>query len=132
MLGAIIVLVIVGLTFQNKHKESVQGPRIPISQVQLINLHLVQRHQSYELTGEVRNNSDRRLSNVYLKIQVYDCSYSFITSSCTVIGQDDRVNISVDIPPNQARAIDNAFVSLSHMPERQGSPLWSYDVIETE
>jgi hypothetical protein len=132
VLGAIIVLVIVGLTFQNKHKESVQGPRIPISQVQLINLHLVQRHQSYELTGEVRNNSDRRLSNVYLKIQVYDCSYSFITSSCTVIGQDDRVNISVDIPPNQARAIDNAFVSLSHMPERQGSPLWSYDVIETE
>lgn len=130
VLAAVTILAAVGLMFQNKHKESVQGPRIPISRVQLIDLHLVPTRSSYELTGTVKNNSDHRLSNVFLGIQAYDCSATFITSSCTVIGHDDRVNISVDIPPNQARAIHHAFVSLPHVPER--NLLWSYDVMEAD
>jgi hypothetical protein len=130
VLAAITLLAAIGLIFLNIHKETVQGPRIPISQVQLMNLHLVHRNSSYELAGTVKNNSDHWLCNVYLRIHMYDCSDSFITSSCTVIGQDDRIDISVDIPPKQARAIDNAFVSLPHPPK--GKLLWSYDVMGVE
>jgi hypothetical protein len=132
IVGALIVLVIVGLALRTNHKESARGPLIPISQIRLQNVRLVQRHRTFELTGEVKNNSNHRLSSVCLKIATYDCSDSWIKASCGEIGRDNRVNVLVDIPPNQMRAIDYAFVSVPHMPEIKDNPLWSYEIVETE
>ena len=52
IVGALIVLVIVGLALRTNQKESARGPLIPISQIRLQNVRLVQRHRTFELTGE--------------------------------------------------------------------------------
>lgn len=131
IVGGLIVLVIIGFILNSKHEESVSKSLIPISQVQLNNLHLVQEYSSYMLTGEVKNNSSYDLFDVYLKVAAYDCPESSITHSCTTIGQDNNVSISVNIPPNQVRAIDHAYVSLYSMPKVKGTFLWSYEIMET-
>jgi|SRR5208283_3778327 len=127
----IIVIVIAGFILYFKHEESVAKSLIPISQIQLNDLHLIQEYSSNKLTGELRNNSNHDLFDVYLKVTAYDCPESSITPACTAIGQDDNVNISVNIPPNQVRAIDNANVYLSSMPKVKGTFLWSYKIIGT-
>lgn len=131
VVGGLIVLVIVGFILYSNHQESVSKSLILISQVQLNNLRLGQEYSSYKLTGEVKNNSSHDLFDVYLKVTAYDCPESSITPSCITIGQDDNVNISVNVPPNQVRAIDYAYVSLYSMPKVKGTFLWSYEITGT-
>jgi hypothetical protein len=131
VVGGLIVLVIVGLIVYSNYKESFSKSLIPTSQVQLIDLRLGKQYSSYQLSGEVKNISEHTLFDVYLKVKAYDCPGSEITSSCTIIGQDNNVNISVNVPPNQVRAIDSAYVSLYSMPKVRGTFLWSYEITGT-
>lgn len=131
VVGGLIVLVIVGFIVYSNHEESVSKSLIQPSQIQLINLRLGQQYSSYQLSGEVKNNSTHTLFDVYLKVTAYDCPTSEITPSCTTIGQDNNVNISVNVPSNQVRAIDYAYVSLYQMPQVKGTFLWAYEITGT-
>ena len=131
-----VVLLITGFiiysTNESNYREKVSKSLISISQVQLDNLTLNQQYGSYQLSGEVKNNSsEHNLSDVYLKVTAYDCPEASITSSCTTIGEDDSVDISVNVPPNQVRAIDKDYVYLDSMPKAKGTFLWSYTITGT-
>jgi len=128
--GAIVVGILLILFITNEQEQSAKT-LIPINQVQLNNLRLGKQYSSQELTGEVKNNSGHQLFDVYLKVTAFDCPGSSITSSCTAIGEDDHVDISVNVPPNQVRAINYAYVYLSNMPQVRGTFLWSYEITGT-
>lgn len=133
VVGGLFVLLIVGLILNSNYQESASKSLIPTSQIQLTNLRLVNDNiGEKELYGEVRNNSDKELLDVYLKITAYDCPESSITPSCTTIGQDDSVSaVSGIIPPHQVRVISGAFVSFYNMPSVKGNFLWSYEITGT-
>src|SRR5450830_312982 len=129
--AGIIVLFVVGFIVNSNHKESVQKSLIPISQVQLNDIRLTHDSYSYELKGEVKNSSAYKLLDIYIKVTAFDCPELSITPTCTTIGQDDNVGISLNIPPNQLRAINYAHVNFSDMPKIKGNFLWSYEITGT-
>ncbi len=90
IVGGLFVLLTLGFILYNNFQESASKSLIPRSQIQLKNLRLgTDNIGEKELYGEVQNNSDKELLDIYLKITAYDCPESSITPSCTTIGQDD-------------------------------------------
>ena len=133
IVGGLFVLLTLGFILYNNFQESASKSLIPRSQIQLKNLRLgTDNIGEKELYGEVQNNSDKELLDIYLKITAYDCPESSITPSCTTIGQDDSVSVVQGvIPPHQVRAISGAFVSFYNMPSVKGNFLWSYEITGT-
>lgn len=130
---AVIILVIVGFVANDKHQQQVAKSLIPISQVQLSGLALKHDYSSYSISGEIRNNSNSLLTDITATVKAYDCPENIINSSCTVIGEDDYVNLLTGtVPPNQVRAIDNAYVSFYNMPTVKGNFLWAYEITGTQ
>lgn len=133
VIGGLFILIIGGFILYSSYQESASKSLIPASQVQLTNLRLgTDSIGSKELYGEVQNNSDKELLDVYLKLTAYDCPESSITPSCSTIGQDDYVSVvSGVIPPHQVRAISGAYVSFYNLPTVKGNFLWSYEITGT-
>ena len=90
----------------------------------------------YLSSPQVKNNSDHELTGMNMTVTAYDCPTSSITSNCETIGQDTNVDIYIDVPAHQVRAMNSnngyvtngGSVSLYNMPRLKGQFLWSYDV----
>src|SRR5947199_669729 len=116
-IGVLLVGLVTVLILYVQHEDAVSRSLIPASQVELTDLRLGEQYGSYQITGEVKNNSEHYLSSVHLKVRAFDCPASSITPSCTTIGQDDNVSLGVGVPPHQVRAVDHAYVSFYGMPK---------------
>jgi hypothetical protein len=128
-IAILIVLVIAWFIFSSQHNEEVAKTLISKDQIEINNLRLGQQYSSsYQLTGEAKNNSSHELTGITFTVKAFDCPSNVITSDCTVIGQDNNVYVYIDIPSNQVRQIDSAYVSLSNMPQVKGQFLWSYEI----
>jgi len=125
LIGA-FVLIAIGIFWywdaeQKRETEQAKG-RIPISQVELVDLRLA----SSRLTGRARNRSPRyTLSAVTLRIIVRDC----VKDQCEIVAQDDR-DLWLSVPPGQARDFDTV-VSFGRLATPHGSLGWSYEIIGT-
>lgn len=129
VLGVILLIVI--STYSGEQRLAASKSLIPLNQVTITNLRL-SRGYAYQLSGEVRNNSNHTLLDITLAVKAYDCPGYTISSDCTTIGEDDNVSAYVDIPPNQVRALNSAtYVQLNNMPPVQGNFLWTYDLTGT-
>jgi len=136
-IAVLIVLVIAYFIFSSQHDQEVRKTLITKDQIELTNLNLKTGSISnyYYLTAGIKNNSTHELTGINLTVKAYDCPGTSITSNCEIIGQDDNVDISVDVPANQVRAINSdnyavngGSVSLDSMPRVKGQFLWSYDI----
>lgn len=131
VLLGLIILLMVGLFVSNNYEEGVKKSLIPLTDVQFNDLRLLHGGVGYELGGEVKNNSSHNLWDVYLKITAYDCPEKNITQDCVAVGEDDNIDIAINIPPNQVRAMSNAYVSLYNLPNIKGQFLWKYEITGT-
>lgn len=131
IVGGLGALLIVGEIYSEQSNQKAAKALIPKAQLDLNNIRLANSYSSYTLTGEVRNNSPHELTSIRLAVTVFDCPSMSIASDCTTIGEDKDVYVSLDIPPQQVRAITSAYVTLRDMPPIKKNFLWSYSVIET-
>ena len=128
----IIILVFVIIISSSNHKQEIAKSLISIDQIQLTNLTLNKSSMSYQLSGQVKNNSNYELEDITLAVTAYDCPTNTITSDCITIGQDNNVSTYVNIPSNQVRALnDVTYVNLDNMPPVKGMFLWSYKIVGT-
>lgn len=130
-IGAVLALAF-GVLVWREDKASAERVRlastlVPPEQVELIDLKLVTQGSSQYLRGRVRNRSARyTLESVTLKLTFSDCATD---GSCEVVAEHSEY-LTVDIPPGQARDVDQFFVGPSALRPR-GRLTWSYAVERT-
>ncbi len=140
-IGILIILAIAYFIFSSQHEQEVRKTLINKDQIELTGLTLRTGSISnyyYLSAPAIKNNSSHELTGMTMVVKAYDCPGSSITPECSVIGEDNNVDIYVDVPAGQTRAINNdggyvtngGSVSLNNMPRVNGQFLWSYDISE--
>jgi len=126
------VAVVAGLYFyfQNEHEKEASLSRISQSDLALDNLMLLPDFGSYKLTGRVTNRSPRyALSDFTLKISMQDCIGEPEKESCVTIGENSEY-IYLQIPPGQARDLNESVYFSGGAPKAKGRLTWQYSVAE--
>ena len=140
--GAVILLIVIAIGWmyvsssnEQKAAESLISP----AQLELINLELFRPTSSggyppppgWNLTGEIKNNSNHTLTFAEVAITAFDCPEDTLTPQCETIGESDVYLGISDVPPHQRRSITNVTVYFNDMPAIKGNFLWSYEITET-
>lgn len=122
VLAAVIAALIWYLRFGEPGGEGLIGP----GELRLENLAMIHQYRnSYRMTGRLVNTSpEYALRSVTLTITASDC-----TADCIVIGEASR-NISVEIPPGQARDVVDQFIFPRF--SLQGELRWSHQLSEIQ
>lgn len=120
-----LVAIVVFSIQADKNREAKSHALISPSQVELHDV-VLRKSESWEVVGNVKNNSPQTLTGFTLRITVRDCPES---SDCVVIGQDDVDIGLLGVPPSQLRSFQ-AFPNLSDMPTPK-KPTWNYELIQT-
>lgn len=135
VVGAIVLLAIIIIWWtvsDSNNKQKIAKSLIPIDQIELSNLKLNKGFSLYELSGEVKNNSNYELIDITLAVKAYDCPGYTITDECIIVGEDDNVSTYIDVPSGQVRSLNNVTdVNLDNMPPIKGNFLWSYSLVGT-
>jgi hypothetical protein len=125
--GATIIGIIGFLAWYQDHERTLSKQRIPVSEVELVDLRLTDGARgAKEISGRIRNHS-RNFTLVELRIQasMEDC----IDDHCEVINQTD-VTLKPAIPPEQARDFHER-IYFQTVPAPRGQVTLNYQVIST-
>lgn len=124
-LGALLL----ALYYLNLEESEVQ--EFPIPRDQLVLSDMVSEFSyadNWKYSGRISNSSEKTLTDIEIKIVLYDCpdSHSEISDACVIIG--DLVEfVAVTVPPRQARDFtDNVDVD-NAIPK--GMLLWDYELV---
>jgi hypothetical protein len=128
-----IVLLFVWLQIDQKVRATQEQEaklRIPRANVELADLRMGTDSSFVKLTGRVRNKDSRfTLTRLELRLRVQECSPSGTSEEvkCDTVG-DTTESIYVNVPPQQAREIDD-YVSFSGIGSPRMKRTWTYDVV---
>lgn len=117
---------------QNARTKEAQAAklRIPSTNVELVDMRMGTDSSFVKLTGRVRNNDPTfTLTHVELRIRVQECPPPVVGGEvkCETVG-DTTESIFVNVPPQQAREIDD-YVSFSGIGSPRMTRTWSYEVV---
>jgi hypothetical protein len=99
--------------------------RIPHTNVEFVDLRMETNSSFVKLTGRVRNNDPRfTLTYVELRLRVQECP---APDRCDTVG-DTTDSFFVDVPPQQAREIDD-YVSFRGIGSPRMKRSWLYEVV---
>lgn len=130
-LGLLGVLVVAGFGFyiHDEREERLSLSRISLSELKFEGLSLNPDYPAYKLTGRLTNYSPKySLNSVKLSIKMNDCNASG-PRSCVIIGESSAY-IFKNIPPGQARELDE-YVSFGGAPvSARGDLEWEYSLVE--
>ena len=133
VLLAVVAVAGVGLllVYLNTQRERAESKsRVKANEVELSDLRLdrPQYGSSYQLTGRVRNRSERfEIGSLRLRVVLQDCLGA---NDCSIVG-DTIAWVFVSVPPGQTRAIDDS-VHFSDVPPFRGNFAWRYELAEIE
>ncbi len=132
LLGAIAIL-FTALYFVNL-EDSPLSKKFPIPR-ELVKLEDLTANKSYgeswEYGGRITNTSDKSITDIQLRILLYDCPSTAgkISEDCALIG-DQLDYVSINIPTRQSRDfLDN--VSFRHA-EPKGKLFWTFELAGLE
>jgi hypothetical protein len=121
---------ILWLWFQNQEREragedAAAKRRIPIQNVELVDLRMSAQHSMPRLTGRVRNNDKgHALTAVELRLIIRDCA---TPGRCDTVGETVE-SISMQVPPGQARDVDE-MVHFSGLRQGGVGRDWTFSVV---
>ena len=151
LLGLILVLVLIGMAVTNKnagrllplalavvigiigyfawyqnHELSLSKHRIPLAEVELADMKIIDERRGKQITGRVRNHSQEyTLTELRVRVSMEDCA----DNHCEVINQTD-ITLKPKVPPGQARDFREPLYFTSPLAPR-GKPEVKYSVIST-
>lgn len=102
---------------------------ISADQLELTDFNLSQTYSSWNIKGQIKNNSSYSLEGITLKVRAYDCPTESTGPGCEIVGEDDDVSMYISVPPGQIRQTDT-YVSLYNMPSIKNHFVWAYDIVE--
>jgi hypothetical protein len=134
LIPGLLALAVVGFVAYFRHAQTlVQAEEakrlVRAEELELMDIRLQPHSESfgssYTLTGRVRNNSRYTVTDIYVKIRLFDCDEK---EHCDVIGEQDH-DIVTNIPAKQARDIQSVSYldSGTHI---RGRLKWSYSLNE--
>ena len=123
---AVIVGIIGFLAWYQNHELALSKQRIPVAEVELADVALVDQARGREITGRVRNHSrEFTLTELRLRVSMEDC----VDGRCEVINQTD-MTLKPNAPPEQARDFREPLYFKSTIAPR-GKLALRYDVVST-
>ena len=123
---ALIVGIIGFLAWYQNHELALSKQRIPVAEVELADMDLLDQARGKEITGRVRNHSHEfTLKELRVRISMEDC----VDSGCEVINQTD-ITLKPNAPPGQARDFREPLYFKSTIAPR-GKLALRYDVVST-
>ena len=126
-----LAALLIGLYYFNLDKSEIREYQVSQDQVQLSNLNTELSYaDNWIYSGRITNSSSQTLTDVELKVKLYDCpaTQSEITDSCIVIGEVDEF-LTLTVPPRQARDFSDNVYFKNAMP--QGKLMWDYEITGT-
>ena len=126
-LALVVVLGIIGYLawFQN-HELDLSKQRIPLAEVELADMKIIDERRGKQITGRVRNHSSEfTLTELRVQVSMEDC----VDNHCEVINQTD-IDLKPNVPPGQARDFRELLYFTSPLAPR-GKPELKYTVVST-
>lgn len=118
-----------GMWVYESYTERQAKTLISADQLELTDFKLSQTYGSWNISGQIKNNSSYSLEGITLKVRAYDCPTESTGPDCEIIGEDDDVSMYIDVPSGQIRQTDT-YVSLNNMPNIKNHFVWAYDIVE--
>ena len=128
LLGALAV-VLTALYFLNLEESEISKFPVPKESVALsTNEPTVSYGDSWDYSGRVSNSSDKNITDIQIRITLYDCPTNSgeISTDCVTIG-DDVDYVAINIPARQARDFKNN-ISFRNA-QAKGKALWSFELV---
>ena len=128
LLGALAVI-LTALYFLNlDDSESTRFP-VPRDSIELGNVRATKSYgDSWDYTGRISNSSSKNVTDVQVKILLYDCpaDSESISEDCVVIG--DQIDyVPINIPARQARDFQDNISFRNASP--QGKLFWDFELV---
>jgi len=96
---AIVIGIIGFFAWYQNHELSLSKQRIPVAEVELADMKIIDERRGRQVTGRVRNHSRAyTLRELQVRISMEDCA----NGHCEVINQTD-ISLKPNVPPGQAR-----------------------------
>jgi hypothetical protein len=123
---AVIIAIIGFLAWYQNHELALSKQRIPVADVELADVDLLDQARGKEITGRVRNHSPEfTLTELRVRISMQDC----VDGRCEVINQTD-LTLKPNAPPGQARDFREPLYFKSTAAPR-GKLALRYDIVST-
>ena len=128
--GLVAIALAVGswLYMHNREEEHRSLTRIPSSELVLENVTLKPYVGSYKIAGRIKNNSAKfSVRQIDLVVTVKDCTQGAAEPQCVIIGESNEI-LNLNIPPGEARDIEEAVRFSGRNLKLKGRMEWSYAV----
>ena len=122
----VVLCVVAGIIWLDNRERELQQSRLPLSQVQLLNMQAKPglNSRTYVVNGRIRNQSNEfTINRIQLQITLQDC----ISKQCEAVGQTDQ-RIFLEVPPAQARDFETS-IGFPSIAKFQGTPEWQFAVL---
>ncbi len=127
LLGTLAVI-LTALYFLNiEDSESKKFP-VPSDSVELGNVEFNASYgDSWDYTGRITNSSNKNITDVQIKVVLYDCptAVNELSDDCVAIG--DQIDyVPINVPARQARDFSDNISFRNAVPK--GKPLWGFEI----
>jgi len=96
---AVVIGIIAYFAWHQNHELSLSKQRIPVAEVELADMKIIDERRGNQITGRVRNHSQEyTLNELQVRVSMEDCA----DNHCEVINQTD-ITLKPKVPPGQAR-----------------------------
>jgi hypothetical protein len=124
------VVVVIGIiayfAWHQNHELSLSKQRIPVAEVELADMKIIDERRGKHISGRVRNHSQEyTLTELLMRVSMEDCA----DSHCEVINQTD-ITLKPNVPPGQARDFSEPLYFTSPLAPR-GKLELRYTVVHT-
>lgn len=127
----IMLLVLFGaigfIIWKDTQERKLEFQRIPVSQAQLSHMQVRPglNSRSFVVTGRLQNAAENfTILSATFQATLEDCH----ATECEIVGQEE-VEISLEIPPNQARDFSRA-IPFPTVPKIIGEPTWRFAILK--
>jgi hypothetical protein len=125
---AIALAIAVLLYMQHREEEHLALTRIPSSELVFESVTLKPYVGSYKIAGRIKNNSAKfSVRQIDLVVTVKDCTQGAAEPQCVIIGESNEI-LNLNIPPGEARDLEEAVRFYGSNPKLKGRMEWSYAV----
>ena len=123
---AVVIGIIGYLAWYQNHELGLSKQRIPLAEVELADMKIIDERRGKQITGRVRNHSrEYTLTELRVRISMEDCA----DNHCEVINQTE-INLKPNVAPEQARDFREPLYFTSPLAPR-GKLELHYSVVST-
>ena len=127
LLGALAVI-LTSLYFLNLEESDSQKFPVPSDSIELSSVEVSASYgDSWDYTGRVTNSSSKTITDVQIRVVLYDCptTVNELSDDCVPIG--DQVDyVPINVPARQARDFSDNISFRNAVPK--GNPFWDFEI----